>query len=519
MENVITHINPGSQAELMGVRVGWEILTVNDREYVGGDMFKRVCLQSVNVNKPTTIVFRTGYHRTIAFEAQSMGIAFEGRLVKKIKPNSPADKLGVRAGWNILEVNGKVQANNQNAIKQAVNKTYQNSQPSEILFSTGKMKKVSFPLGRLGLAFGGRTVKKIQPNSPADIAGIREGWNIIEVNGVPQPDDKGLIKQAIEKLKASLQTIEILFSDGELKKLEFKRNKIGLVLDGNTVKEILPDSIGSNSDVRVGWKVLEVNGEKQNNSASSIGLAINKTFRSGSKTHILFSEELGRKTNPVQNHANDAVPIKQPLQKKHKNGSQIKIIVSKKHKEIKNNSEKNRPKDQSDAPKKVIHEIHEREQATLEELHKSPDNTDDEEIVEERIVDWQNLTHLGDEPTKKEDDSDSSVDLEADILRISKHRKIDLSEDVKRNFLTDVKIRKKKPGKFNRRHRRAFSAQTRGGIGSAALNIELPSRRTRDLGWTRSLANGKTVKMMRSMGWTPGQGLGKGRSRFPRGTF
>jgi hypothetical protein len=90
--------------------------------------------------------------------------------------------------------------------------------------------------------------------------------------------------------------------------------KIGISFNGNKISKVFPNTQASNAGICIGWKILDINGERQPNNHEAIYQAIKKIHSIGKPTVILFQEKndvsslphLGMaQTAPVRSTAND----------------------------------------------------------------------------------------------------------------------------------------------------------------------------------------------------------------------
>merc|ERR1712113_939062 len=75
------------------------------------------------------------------------------------------------------------------------------------------------------------------------------------------------------------------------KQIIFQSGQIGILFEENTITKVFPKSQAGTVGVRVGWTILEVNGERQSDNHESIAQAINKAQGTGKPMMILFQEE------------------------------------------------------------------------------------------------------------------------------------------------------------------------------------------------------------------------------------
>lgn len=68
----------------------------------------------------------------------------------------------------------------------------------------------------------------------------------------------------------------------------FPPGRMGVKIQNNTVADVFPGTQAESLGVCVGWQIVSVNGEKMPKSNHLINKAIDKTYKRGKETHILF---------------------------------------------------------------------------------------------------------------------------------------------------------------------------------------------------------------------------------------
>jgi len=147
--------------------------------------------------------------------AEALGIAAKGALVDDVQEASPADRAGLRAGDVILAVAGHDVAR-PGDIAFAVERVLGSDGVAITVLRDGAARMVTLPLGRdesietagidratlptarpaftfsrLGVRTTGAEVRHISQNSPAYLAGLSEGDEVLAVNGTPLADLEG----------------------------------------------------------------------------------------------------------------------------------------------------------------------------------------------------------------------------------------------------------------------------------------------------------------------------------------
>lgn len=107
-------------------------------------------------------------------------------------------------------------------------------------------------------------------------------------------------KDTIPKISAEMHySEEVILSylqtakqNNEITKLiTIQPGPIGISIKGKKVRTVLRDSQAEKAGISVGWKILQVNGQKQTKDHVLISEAINKTHALGKATAILFQRE------------------------------------------------------------------------------------------------------------------------------------------------------------------------------------------------------------------------------------
>lgn len=119
---LITNVKPNGQAALAGVKTGWQIISVNNKNCsdITEDVSKMID-QAIETNKAFTLLFRKPV--TITFKPERFGIKFMGNMINFVHADSQAFLKGVRKDWKIFSVNGKPQPDNTETIAKEMERT------------------------------------------------------------------------------------------------------------------------------------------------------------------------------------------------------------------------------------------------------------------------------------------------------------------------------------------------------------------------------------------------------------
>lgn len=75
------------------------------------------------------------FTKQVTLEPGFHGVSFENNCVKEITPDSPAEKLGIRVGWTVLNINGKTEFNDEVMINKEIEEMQKKGEPAIISFS------------------------------------------------------------------------------------------------------------------------------------------------------------------------------------------------------------------------------------------------------------------------------------------------------------------------------------------------------------------------------------------------
>lgn len=81
------------------------------------------------------------YTKKIIFKPGKLGLRYQEYVVTKVKPNGQADLNDVKKGWRIVEVNGAKVSSNAIEITEAIDRTYNCRQPTDIMFCVRRRRR------------------------------------------------------------------------------------------------------------------------------------------------------------------------------------------------------------------------------------------------------------------------------------------------------------------------------------------------------------------------------------------
>jgi len=83
------------------------------------------------------------------------------------------------------------------------------------------------------------------------------------------------------------------------KVITFEKGKIGIAYTGHTIKKVSAGGQGAKNGVKIGWTIVEINGEDQDDDADSIFTTIDAIQKSTKKLTIKFKKDLSIKPDVV----------------------------------------------------------------------------------------------------------------------------------------------------------------------------------------------------------------------------
>lgn len=256
--NYIKSIAPDSQAEKLGVCIGWQMIAINGESQPNdGNIIDAAINKTYIHGKPTHILFCTnnifqkskhnipffslndskslkknlkkmpvlskkqnyitkmsprhkGVDALVTFQTGKMGIRFQGNRIISVSPGTQGENLGVCVGWQIISVNGEMQPNDGDAINAAIDKTYEHGNSTHILFCTNNIfqkdksklsclpSKNSDPVIAVNKKLATMFSTPLKTTSKYDNFKEKE-WQIISINDEIYPDDENTIDIGIDK--------------------------------------------------------------------------------------------------------------------------------------------------------------------------------------------------------------------------------------------------------------------------------------------------------------------------------
>eukprot|EP00463_Aulacantha_scolymantha_P004552 TRINITY_DN5669_c0_g1_i1.p1 TRINITY_DN5669_c0_g1~~TRINITY_DN5669_c0_g1_i1.p1 ORF type:complete len:256 (-),score=40.50 TRINITY_DN5669_c0_g1_i1:21-737(-) len=122
----LEEIEPGQQAECLGLHIGDRLIAVDEIKLNESNMEN--IKEKVSSGDPCRLTFMQDTSKTmqttklVTFQPEAMGFSFNGNKITQIIHGNQAEKEGVSIGWTILEVNGKRQPCDKRIIRQAIKK-------------------------------------------------------------------------------------------------------------------------------------------------------------------------------------------------------------------------------------------------------------------------------------------------------------------------------------------------------------------------------------------------------------
>lgn len=324
-------VDQGTSAASMGVQAGWIIRTVNGEDLTGRDFdysflqilqaehslqeAKGVDLDGTvttddscqahhlhalpDVSRASTVPpsacgstvpkmilgfkDKSGDLKHKTFFHQPLGLDFEKTMpivIKDVFKNGYAESLGVRVGWEVVDVDWKL----------LEHKTYEDawqllcdaSTPlphgrcvaMSFLTTRGARQEKTFFHGPFGIEFqAGQSplvVGEVRSGSHSQSVGVRPSWQVISLNG------KSLASMTFQEahhlVRVAEQTLEEVakldldfeLPDGSHRELTFHTRPLGCEIKPTvplTVKHVSHDTFVARAGVKAGWIVRAINGE------------------------------------------------------------------------------------------------------------------------------------------------------------------------------------------------------------------------------------------------------------------
>jgi len=168
-------------------------------------------------------------------------------VVNVVEPGSPADKAGIKPGDQIVSFDGRERPDWQ-AVQNTVITSAGRELPIVIERDGNRMDLTLTPqrkgreeAGDAGMyPFYRQLVQDLQPNSPALVAGIQRGDEIIRVNGIDIRNSGRTLQQIIQQIPDETFPVTVLRGGKEIEMkvtpvMQENRRMIGIVLQWPTV--------------------------------------------------------------------------------------------------------------------------------------------------------------------------------------------------------------------------------------------------------------------------------------------
>lgn len=151
------------------------------------------------------------------------------------------------------------------------------------------MQEITFQAGPIGMSFRGGIIQDVFPGSQACEKGVAIGWSVLKVNGVDQRLNNGKhILESISKTATIGEPTVIVFFTHTLREVTFQPGLIGLTFSRNLVEDVTENGQAANAGVCAGWTIVKINDAFISNNHSVISDTIDKTYKSGKPTIMIF---------------------------------------------------------------------------------------------------------------------------------------------------------------------------------------------------------------------------------------
>lgn len=126
----VTKTEKDQQAEKLGIQPNDRIIAVNGIE-IQEDNFNSIREGLYQGTQCEMTLQRT--IKEVTFSAGNIGIRLRGNTIIEVQEKSQAEKIGIKIGWIIINVNGKTQSNDHRAIAKAIKTTNKERKPTTIM--------------------------------------------------------------------------------------------------------------------------------------------------------------------------------------------------------------------------------------------------------------------------------------------------------------------------------------------------------------------------------------------------
>jgi predicted metalloprotease with PDZ domain len=212
---VISKVVAGSQAEEKGLKVGMQILTVDGEPFTGSLIMERI-----KGDKDYKITFEVDI--SITLKPGRVGLSFlKNGMITKVSEGSQAYEKGIKEGMQILSIDEEVFADSLLherikgssdyvlTLKKAVPKVEERSL---------SLIEVVFKPGAVGMSFKNTgVITKVTDESQAQEKGLKEGMQIISVDGESFEHQRQQIKDKANGDKDYKLTLKAVLEEAEVK--------------------------------------------------------------------------------------------------------------------------------------------------------------------------------------------------------------------------------------------------------------------------------------------------------------
>lgn len=150
---------------------------------------------------------------------------------------------------------------------------------------------IRFQPFQIGIKYRGYTITHVLPGSQADIAGVREKWTILAINGKKISDISHVIKSSIDETNQHDQMTNILFTKKTIKNVKtitFKSQWIGISYIGNCITKVEQFSQAYHAGVTKDWIIIKINNQLMPVDTHTIHSAIEQASLRGNIIQITF---------------------------------------------------------------------------------------------------------------------------------------------------------------------------------------------------------------------------------------
>jgi len=272
--NCVTKVFPDTQAQNMGVCVGWQIISVNGQNQPNNATdiniaIDKTCMQG----KSTHILFCTNNIYQEDMSAPSLDVTRSPKqLLADENLQRPVSKR--LSQWKNSDF-GSSQENFKQADMQISSRSSTSKTILAPLTINDSMRNAHLP-------------KTNGVQNPEDLfSHLSTTWkdSNLNCNTSISSTEKNVSISSFDDLKDPSTKIPFI---PKRTLVTFQPGPIGIRVEGNQVIAIRPGSQAEHAKIRHGWRIIAVNGKKQPNNMKVIDKAIDETYKANKSTNILF---------------------------------------------------------------------------------------------------------------------------------------------------------------------------------------------------------------------------------------